>query len=127
MAHLAQQLHESMARYNWIGFYLVDPADPGTLVVGRYAAVSRRTSAFLSDTGLCGAAATSGKTVVVNDVSKDPRYLSGSELVKSNMVVPIFSQNMLAAEIDVESYLWGRSQLRNRNLWKLVLQWSART
>jgi putative methionine-R-sulfoxide reductase with GAF domain len=29
------------------------------------------------DTGLCGAAATSGQVVVVQDVSKDTRYLSG--------------------------------------------------
>jgi len=24
MAHLTQQLHENIARYNWIGFYLVE-------------------------------------------------------------------------------------------------------
>jgi L-methionine (R)-S-oxide reductase len=55
------------------------------------------------DRGLCGAAATIGKTVVVNDVAGDPRYI-GSEMVKSNIVAPIFVKNRVAAEIDVESY-----------------------
>jgi putative methionine-R-sulfoxide reductase with GAF domain len=42
--------------------------------------------------------------VVVNDVASDPRYLSGSEIVKANMVVPIFAKNQLVAELDIESY-----------------------
>jgi GAF domain-containing protein len=53
---------------------------------------------------LCGAAASSGQTVVVDDVSKDPRYLPGSPLVKSEIVVPIFVKNKLVAELDIESY-----------------------
>jgi len=36
MRHISQRLHDQMARYNWVGFYLVDPADPGMLVVGPY-------------------------------------------------------------------------------------------
>jgi L-methionine (R)-S-oxide reductase len=53
---------------------------------------------------LCGAAASSGQVVVVNDVSKDPRYLAGTSLVKSEIVVPIYVNKKLAAELDVESY-----------------------
>ncbi len=36
MTHISQRLHSEMARYNWVGFYLVDKADPGMLVVGPY-------------------------------------------------------------------------------------------
>ena len=32
MERIAQRLHEEVARYNWVGFYLVDPADPGNLL-----------------------------------------------------------------------------------------------
>jgi GAF domain-containing protein len=42
--------------------------------------------------------------VVVQDVSKDPRYLAGSSLVKSEIVVPIYAKKKLAAELDIESY-----------------------
>ena len=59
------------------------------------------------NTGLCGAAASSGQSVVVHDVSKDSRYLAGSALVKSEIVVPIFAKNKLAAELDIESYFEG--------------------
>jgi GAF domain-containing protein len=42
--------------------------------------------------------------VVVQDVSKDPRYLPGSTMVNSEIVVPILVKNQLAGELDVESY-----------------------
>jgi putative methionine-R-sulfoxide reductase with GAF domain len=41
---------------------------------------------------------------VVNDVSKDPRYLAGSSSVISEIVVPIFATKRLVAELDIESY-----------------------
>jgi len=104
MEHIAQRLHEKMTRYNWVGFYLVDPADPGILVVGPFVGSFTPNARIPLNTGLCGAAATSGQTVVVHDVSKDPRYLAGSPMVKCEIVVPIFVRNKLAAELDVESY-----------------------
>lgn len=104
MTHVSQRLHDQLARYNWVGFYLVDPADPGMLVVGPYVGSFSPNVRIPLNKGLCGAAATSRQTVVVNDVANDPRYLSGSEIVKANMVVPIFARNELVAELDIESY-----------------------
>jgi putative methionine-R-sulfoxide reductase with GAF domain len=40
----------------------------------------------------------------VQDVTKDPRYLAGSSLVKSEIVVPIYAKKKLAGELDIESY-----------------------
>jgi L-methionine (R)-S-oxide reductase len=107
MEHIAQGLHEKMARYNWVGFYLLDPADPGILVVGPYVGSFTPNARIPLNTGLCGAAASSGKIVVVHDVSKDSRYLSGSTMVKCEVVVPIFVKGVLAAELDIESYFAG--------------------
>lgn len=104
MEGIAKRLHEKMTRYNWTGFYLVDPADPGYLIVGPYAGSFTPNARIPLTTGLCGAAATSRQVVVVQDVSKDPRYLAGSSLVKSEIVVPIFVNQQLAAELDIESY-----------------------
>jgi GAF domain-containing protein len=104
MQRIAQRLHEKMARYNWVGFYLVDPLDAGALVVGPFVGSFTPNARIPLDTGLCGAAATTGKTVVVQDVSSDPRYLAGSPMVNSEVVVPIFARKKLAAELDVESY-----------------------
>jgi GAF domain-containing protein len=104
MERIAKRLHEKMTRYNWTGFYLVDPADSNYLIVGPYAGSFTPNVRIPLDTGLCGAAATSGKVVVVQDVTKDPRYLAGSNLVKSEIVVPIFVNKKLAGELDIESY-----------------------
>jgi L-methionine (R)-S-oxide reductase len=107
MEHIAQHLHEKMTRYNWVGFYLVDPADSGVLQVGPFVGSFTPNARIPLDTGLCGAAATTGQTVIVDDVSTDPRYLSGSSMVNSEIVAPIFVKAKLAAELDVESYFAG--------------------
>jgi L-methionine (R)-S-oxide reductase len=107
MQHICHTLHEKMTRYNWIGFYLVDPSDPGVLLVGPFVGSFTPNARIPLDTGLCGAAASTGQTVVVHDVSADPRYLCGSAMVKCEIVVPIFAKKNLAAELDVESYFAG--------------------
>jgi GAF domain-containing protein len=107
MERIAQRLHEEMARYNWVGFYLVDPLDSGVLVIGPFVGSFTPNVRIPLNTGLCGAAASSGQMVVVDDVSKDARYLAGSSMVSSEVVVPIFVKNKLAGELDVESYFAG--------------------
>ena len=104
MERMAQRLHENVTRYNWAGFYLVDPADPGYLNVGAYAGSFTPNARIAFGIGLCGAAASSGQVIVTQDVSTDPRYLAGSSMVKSEIVVPIFAGKKVVAELDVESY-----------------------
>jgi GAF domain-containing protein len=104
MERIAKRLHEKMPRYNWAGFYLVDPKDPNFLIVGPFAGSFTPNTRIRLTVGLCGLAATSKQVVVVQDVSKDPRYLAGSSMVKSEIVVPIFAGKKLAAELDIESY-----------------------
>jgi L-methionine (R)-S-oxide reductase len=104
MERISQRLHEKFTRYNWVGFYLVDAEDPNILVVGPFVGSFTPNARIPLSTGLCGAAASTGQTVIVDDVTKDPRYLPGSSLVHSEIVVPIFAKNQLAGELDVESY-----------------------
>jgi L-methionine (R)-S-oxide reductase len=104
MRHIADELHEKMTRYNWVGFYVIDPADPNYLIVGPFAGSFTPNARIPLGKGLCGAAAASGKVVVVDDVTKDPRYLPGSSMVKSEVVVPILVNKKVVAELDAESY-----------------------
>ena len=63
--------------------------------------------------GLCGAAASLRKTVVVNDVAKDPRYLMGSEHTKSEIIVTLVVRNQVVGELDINSYFkdtWDRKE-----------------
>jgi len=54
--------------------------------------------------GICGAAASSGKTVVVDDVASDPRYLACSLETKSEIVAPVFVRGKVAGELDIDSH-----------------------
>src|SRR5271169_2703259 len=103
MQHIADRLHEAMTRYNWVGFYFMEVPSFEALVLGPCAGSFVPTQRIPLNKGLCGAAATSGRTVAVNDVAADPRYL-GSDLVKSNIIVPIFVKNQVVAELCIESY-----------------------
>ena len=103
MQQMAQRLHEEMARYNWVGFYFMEAPVMDVLVLGPYAGSFAPLVRIPLDKGLCGAAATSQRTVVVNDVANDSRYIGG-DMVKSNMVVPIFVKNRVVAELCIESY-----------------------
>jgi L-methionine (R)-S-oxide reductase len=102
MQHISQRLHEETARYNWVGFYLMEVPTFKALVLGPHVGSFKPMVRITLDKGLCGAAATSGETVVVNNVGADPRYI-GSDLVKSNIVAPIFVKK-LVAELCIESY-----------------------
>jgi putative methionine-R-sulfoxide reductase with GAF domain len=104
MEHIAKTLHEKMTRYNWVGFYLIDPTDSSYLVVGPYSGSFTPNARIPLNSGLCGAVATAGQMLVVQDVTKDPRYLAGSSMVKSEIVVPLFVNKKLEAELDIESY-----------------------
>jgi L-methionine (R)-S-oxide reductase len=104
MERMCQRLHHELARYNWVGFYLLDPKDNHFLVVGPFVGSFTPNARIPLDRGLCGACATSGKTIVVQDVAKDHRYLPGTDMVKSEIVTPVFVKSKFAAELDIESY-----------------------
>jgi GAF domain-containing protein len=58
---------------------------------------------FPRSQGLCGAAIAAGKTVVVDDVTADPRYLTTFGSTKSEIVVPVTIEGAVVGLIDVES------------------------
>jgi GAF domain-containing protein len=115
MQKISERLHEALANYNWVGFYLVDRADLNMLVIGPYVGSFSPNLRIPLDRGLCGAAARLRQTVVSHDVSTDPRYLAGATtIVKSEVVVPILVRGALAGEFDVESYFTGTFDIEER-------------
>ena len=104
MQRLADHVHSVIPRYNSVSFRLIDEAHPGTLLLGPYTGSFTPQPRIAFGQGLCGTAAITGKTLVVNNVAGDFRYLQGSSIVKSEMVVPIFVRGKFAAAIDIQSY-----------------------
>ncbi len=105
MEDISLLLNKQMLKYNWVGFYMLEAgASPPALVLGRYQGAMTVHTRIALNQGICGAAASSGKTVVVDDVKKDPRYLACSLETKSEIVVPIFVHGKVAGELDIDSH-----------------------
>src|SRR5262249_2104749 len=90
MNSIVSLLHEKLTRYNWVGFYMIDPNDANMLVLGPFRGSMTPHTRIPLNQGICGAAASSGKTVVVDNVNNDPRYLACSIETKSEIVIPVF-------------------------------------
>src|SRR5215468_5654450 len=105
MQGIVAVLSAEMLKYNWVGFYMLEPgANPPVLVLGHYKGAMTPHVRIPLNEGICGAAASSGKTVVVDDVASDPRYLACSLETKSEIVVPVFANGKVAGELDVDSH-----------------------
>ena len=88
--------------YRWVGIYAVGPEEIS--VIGWSGPAPPPHPRFPKNRGLCGAAAASGRTVVVEDVTKDPRYLKTLDGTRSEVVVPVKrGDGDVVGLIDVES------------------------
>jgi len=104
MNSIVSLLHEKLTRYNWVGFYMIDPKDSNVLVLGPFRGSMTPHTRIPLNQGICGAAASSGETVVVDDVNSDPRYLACSLETKSEIVVPVFAKGRVVGELDIDSH-----------------------
>jgi GAF domain-containing protein len=110
-------LNQHMLKYNWVGFYMLEAgANPPVLVLGHYQGAMTPHTRISLHQGICGAAASSGKTVVVDDVKKDPRYLACSLETQSEIVVPIFVHGKVAGELDIDSHFLAAFAHEDRDL-----------
>ena len=101
---MVEAMGSELPHYNWTGFYMLDPNDPETLVLGPFVGEPTPHIRIPITEGICGAAVATGETVVVNDVHADTRYLSCSIKTKSEIVVPIYVKGKVLGEIDIDSH-----------------------
>lgn len=105
MDAVCKLLHERMLKYNWVGFYMLEAGtQPPVLVLEAFVGAMTPHTRIPLNQGICGAAASSGKTIIVDDVAKDPRYLACSLETKSEIVVPIFAKGQVVGELDIDSH-----------------------
>ncbi len=107
MSIIVGRLQERLGYYDWVGFYMIEKGRLGEepmLVLGPYVGAVTQHTRIPLNKGICGAAVTSGHTVIVDDVSSDPRYLACSIETKSEIVVPIRVKGEVVGEIDIDSH-----------------------
>lgn len=99
MANLAALIWEFVPDLNWAGFYRkLD----GELVLGPF--VGRPACIRIPiGKGVCGAAAKSGETQLVEDVHAFPGHIACDALSRSELVVPIKRDGEVVAVIDLDS------------------------
>ena len=101
---IVEAIAQRLVHYNWTGFYMLDPDDSETLVLGPFVGAPTDHVRIPVSQGICGAAVATGETVIVDDVNADPRYLSCSIETKSEIVVPIYVHGKVIGEIDIDSH-----------------------
>jgi L-methionine (R)-S-oxide reductase len=105
MEGIAKLLHQRMLRYNWVGFYMLEQeGKQDMLVLGPYRGTMTPHTRIPLNQGICGAAASTGKTIIIDDVSADSRYLACSLETKSEIVVPVFVGKKVVGELDIDSH-----------------------
>lgn len=93
----------SAGGYRWVGLYEVTEDEIINLAFDGPGAPTH--PRFPVTQGLSSSAVASGKTVVVGDVSKDPRYLTAFGSTRSEIIVPVVDRagRKVVGTIDVES------------------------
>ncbi|WP_411820424.1 GAF domain-containing protein [Hyphococcus formosus] len=103
MATVSNILHHGFDHYFWTGFYVVDPNKPEELVIGPY----QGTLGCLRipfGKGVCGTAASTKTTQVVEDVHAFPGHIACDARSESEIVVPVLDKTgALIAVLDVDS------------------------
>jgi GAF domain-containing protein len=101
-ANMSSLLYWSLPDLNWVGFYLLDAAS-GDLLVGPFHGKPACVRIPLSK-GVCGAAATERRTLVVPDVHAFPGHIACDSASNSEVVVPIvLADGRLLGVLDLDS------------------------
>lgn len=98
MANVAAALRQTFGFF-WIGFY----TDKGKDLVLSPFQGSLACTRIPYDKGVCGAAFTTKKTIIVPDTDKFTGHIACSSLSKSEIVVPIFKNGTVKAVLDIDS------------------------
>ncbi len=94
-------LREEVAHYSWVGIYLVEG---GKLILAVWdGPEATEHTSIDAGAGICGLAARTKESVVVDDVGARPEYLACFPSTKSEIVVPIMRGMECVGEIDIDS------------------------
>jgi len=98
LANVAAALKEQFG-WLWVGFYLVKGDE---LVLGPFQGPVACTR-IRKGKGVCGKAWEDAKTIIVEDVDLFPGHIACSSASRSEIVLPLFKNGIVAAVLDVDS------------------------
>ena len=102
LKEVCELLKSSIPYYDWVGFYFKN-GEKEELKIGPYAGATTDHIIIPFGKGICGQVAVSNKNFVVADVSSQDNYIACSLSVKSEIVIPLFVNNVNIGQLDIDS------------------------
>jgi len=99
---VCELLKSSITYYDWVGFYFKN-GEKEELKIGPYAGATTDHEIITFGKGICGQVAVSNENFVVTDVNSQDNYIACSLSVKSEIVIPLFVNNINIGQIDIDS------------------------
>ncbi len=121
---VVQILDREVNYYNWTGFYWMNDAK-NQLDLGAYRGEATDHTSIPYGRGICGQVAVSGKTFEVPDVHAQDNYLACSLATKSEIVVPVYADEKLVGQIDIDSHQLAPFTAEDHELLEWVAQFIA--
>jgi GAF domain-containing protein len=119
MTRAVEILKNRVPYYTWVGVYLLSGEE---LILGPFLGAPSPHTRIPLGRGICGAAASEKRTIIVDDVTSDPRYLACSLDTRSEIVVPITRGDHVIGEIDIDSDTASAFGERDRSMLEEVAQ-----
>ena len=117
-ANLSALVYHALPQLNWAGFYFFDGTE---LVVGPFQGLPACVRIPL-DKGVCGAAASTRKTQLVEDVHAFPGHIACDAASRSEVVVPLVRNGTLLGVFDLDSPLPARFDVEDQRGLEAIAQ-----
>ena len=98
-ANLAALIYERIDRLNWVGFYMMNRAE---LVLGPFQGKVACIRIALGR-GVCGSAASTRKSIIVDDVHEFRGHIACDCASESEIVIPLIKNSILYGILDIDS------------------------
>ena len=112
---ICEVLQKKLKNYDWVGFYFSDFKDQ-MLYLKAFAGTPTNHTSIPFGKGICGQVALSNKNFLVPEVTAEDNYIACSLDVRSELVVPLFSNGKNICQIDVDSNIPDRFSNKDVNL-----------
>lgn len=104
LSNASALINMHMDEINWVGFYLLNNNE---LILGPFQGKPACTNIPLNK-GVCGACATSEKTIIVDNVHEFKGHIACDSASNSEICIPIFKNNKFYGLLDIDSPIFNR-------------------
>ena len=118
LSFVCEFLQKNVKGYDWVGYYFHN--DKNQLILKTYFGLKTDHTIIPFGKGICGQTAESNMHIIVDDVNNEENYISCNINVKSEIVVPLFSNNKNIGQIDIDSNTLSRFTLDDLKFLKKI-------